>query len=62
MRCGMAPIEAIREAGLDVLVARYAASADVRYAMFAGGGLRWADGQIKNGRFTLSRRRTPGPT
>ena len=54
MRCGMVPIEAIRAAGLDVRVARYAASADVRYAMFAGGGLRWADGQIKSGRFQLA--------
>ena len=53
MRCGVVPIEAIREVGLDVRLARYSASADVRYAMFAGGGLRWADGQIKRGRFTL---------
>ncbi|HMN75534.1 MAG TPA: DUF3095 domain-containing protein [Burkholderiaceae bacterium] len=54
MRCGMVPIAAIRAAGLDVLLARYAASPDVRYALFAGGGLRWADGQIKAGRFGLA--------
>jgi hypothetical protein len=54
MRCGMVPVAAIRTAGLDVRVARYAASSDVRYAMFAGGGLRWADGQIKAGRFQLA--------
>ncbi len=54
MRCGMVPVAAIRAAGLDVRVARYAASADVHYAMFAGGGLRWADGQIKSGRFQLA--------
>ncbi len=53
MRCGMVPVEAIRAAGLDVRVARYAASPNVSYAMFAGGGLRWADGQIKAGRFQL---------
>jgi len=53
MRVGMVPIEAIREAGLDVCVSRYAASPHVRYAMFAGGGLRWAERQIKLGRFTL---------
>ena len=54
MRCGMVPIAAIREAGLDVRVARYAASPDVRYAMFAGGGMRWADSEIKAGRYTLA--------
>ena len=54
MRVGMVPIEAIREAGLDVCVSRYAASPNVRYAMFAGGGLRWAERQIKLGQFTLA--------
>lgn len=53
MRVGMVPIEAVREAGFDVRVSRYAASASVRYAMFAGGGMRWAEQQIKLGRFTL---------
>jgi len=43
MRVGMVPIESIREAGLDVCVSRYAASPNVRYAMFAGGGIRWAE-------------------
>ena len=54
MRVGMVPIAAIREAGLDVRVSRFAASPHVRYAMFAGGGLRWAEGQIKLGHFTLA--------
>jgi len=53
MRVGMVPIEAIREAGLDVCVARYAASRNVRYAMFSGGGIRWAEGQIKRDRFAV---------
>ena len=53
MRVGMVPIEAIRDAGLDVCVSRFAASPNVRYAMFAGGGLRWAERQIKLGQFTL---------
>lgn len=53
MRVGMVPIEAIRGAGLDVRVARYAASPQVRYAMFAGGGIRWAEQQIKLGDFRL---------
>ncbi len=54
MRVGMVPIEAIREAGLDVRVSRYAASPNVRYAMFTGGGIRWAERQIKLGRFALA--------
>jgi hypothetical protein len=54
MRVGMVPVQAIREAGVDVRVARYAASPHVRYAMFAGGGIRWAERQIKLGRFTLA--------
>ncbi len=54
MRTGMVPIGAIREAGFDVCVARYAASRNVRYAMFSGGGMRWAEGQIKLGRFALN--------
>ena len=54
MRVGMVPVEAVRAAGLDVQVARYAASPSVRYAMFAGGGLRWAEREIKQGRFRLA--------
>ena len=54
MRVGMVPIEAIREAGLDVTVSRYAASPNVRYAMFAGGGMRWAERQIKLGHYLLA--------
>ena len=53
MRVGMAPIEAIRDAGLDVCVSRYAPSPHVRYAMFSGGGIRWAESQIRLGRFTI---------
>ena len=54
MRTGMVPIEEIRGAGLDVRVARYAASRNVRYAMFSGGGVRWAESQIKLGRFAIA--------
>jgi hypothetical protein len=53
MRVGMVPVDAIREAGLDVRVSRYAPSQNVRYAMFAGGGMRWAERQIKLGNFAL---------
>jgi hypothetical protein len=54
MRCGMVPVEAIRAAGLDVRLARYAASHDVRYAMFSGGGMRWAEAQIKLGHYAVA--------
>ena len=54
MRVGMGPVEAVRAAGLDVQVGRYAASASVNYAMFAGGGLRWAEREIKLGRFRVA--------
>ena len=53
MRAGMVPVEAVRAAGLDVCVARYAASSHVRYAMFSGGGMRWAESQVKLGRFAV---------
>ena len=54
MRVGMVPVEAVRGAGLDVQVGRYAASEHVRYAMFAGGGLRWAEREIKQARYRLA--------
>lgn len=38
----MVPVAAIRAAGRDVQVARFAASSDVSYAMFRGGGLAFA--------------------
>lgn len=45
MRASIVPIHALREAGHEVLVARYAASADASFAMFAGSGVvegeRW---------------------
>lgn len=53
MRAGMVPVEAVRAAGLDVCVARYAASRHVRYAMFSGGGMRWAESQVKLGHFAV---------
>ena len=45
-------------AGLDVRVARYAPSANVTYAMFAGGGLAWAEAVMKRGEFAVA----PAPT
>lgn len=53
LRVALVPIEAIRAQGLDVRVARYAASPHVSYAMFSGGGLAWAEAAMKRGEFTV---------
>lgn len=53
MRTALAPIDAIRAAGHDVRIARYRASPDVAFAMFAGGGSAWAEAQMKQGAFAV---------
>jgi hypothetical protein len=58
LRVGMAPIGAVRAAGHDVRVARYAASPYADYAMFSGGGIEWVEQQLKSGDFHLA----PAPT
>jgi len=55
MRVALIPIEAIRAEGFDVRVARYAPSPHVSYAMFDGGGLKWADTAMKRGVFALAK-------
>jgi hypothetical protein len=54
MRVALVPVEAVRAAGRDVRVARFAPSPDVSYAMFAGGGLAWAERQMKAGDFAIA--------
>ena len=54
MRAALVPVEAVRASGHDVRIARFAASPDVSYAMFAGGGLAWAERQMKMGRFAVA--------
>ncbi|WP_449411426.1 DUF3095 family protein [Methylobacterium komagatae] len=49
LRAALVPVAAVRAAGRDLRVARYAASADVAYAMFTGGGLAWAEAAMKAG-------------
>lgn len=55
LRVTIVPVSAIRAAGHDVRVARYAASENVSYAMFAGGGVAWAETQQKKGEFAIRR-------
>ena len=53
LRVGMTRVADIRAAGHDVRVARFRAAREVDYAMFAGGGLSWAEAQMKAGRHGL---------
>lgn len=53
LRAALVPVTVIRAAGHDVRVARYRVAGEVDYAMFAGGGLSWAEGELKAGRIGL---------
>lgn len=53
LRTALVPVSDIRAAGHDVLIARFAASGDVGYAMFSGGGLAWAETAMKAGAFDV---------
>lgn len=55
LRIAVVPVAAIRAEGLDVRVARYAASPYVTYAMFWGGGTTWAERQMKLGNYGVER-------
>jgi hypothetical protein len=55
LRVALIPIADIRARHLDVLVARFAPSSNVTYAMFAGGGLAWAERELKNGHYAVPR-------
>jgi DUF3095 family protein len=55
LRIGVIPIADIRAQHLDVLVARFAPSSNVTYAMFAGGGSAWAERRLKQGGYTVPR-------
>lgn len=54
LRIGLVPIAAIRAIGLDLTIARYAVSNEAAYAVISGGGLAWAETQIKAGHFALA--------
>ena len=47
LRVGLTQVRDIRAAGKDVTVARFRTAPGVDYAMFAGGGLSWAETQMK---------------
>jgi hypothetical protein len=54
LRTAMIPVEALRAAGADLRVARYAASEHADYAMFTGGGLTLADTMLKRREYALA--------
>jgi hypothetical protein len=53
LRVGMTSVADAREAGFDARAAFWQASENVRYAMFSGGGMEWAEAQLKNGAIGL---------
>ena len=54
LRIGMVRVADIRAHGLDVRVARYAPSENISIAMFAGGGIAWADAAMKRGEIAVA--------
>src|SRR5471032_1769213 len=58
LRVGLVPVAAIRSNGADVRVARYAPSENIVLATFSGGGIAWADAEMKQGKFAVP----PSPT
>jgi hypothetical protein len=53
LRVGLVQVADIRAAGHDARVAFWQASNNVRYAMFAGGGMAWSEAQLKQGAIDL---------
>ncbi|MGX1100087.1 putative NUDIX family NTP pyrophosphohydrolase [Amorphus sp. MBR-141] len=51
LRTATVSVAEIRRAGHDVRVARFAASDAMTYALFSGGGVSWAEREMKAGRF-----------
>lgn len=49
IRVGMISVDDIRKSGLDIRTAYWQASTNARYALFSGGGLEWAEMQLKAG-------------
>lgn len=50
LRVGTATVAAARAAGYDIRAAYWQASPQIRYAVFVGGGLEWAESEMKAGR------------
>jgi len=55
LRAALVPVSSARAAGQDVRLARYAPSSNIAYSMFSGGGLAWAEQEMKAGRYDVPR-------
>jgi hypothetical protein len=53
LRAALVPVTDVRRAGHEVAVARFAPSEAVSYAMFSGGGVTWAESEMKGGRYGI---------
>jgi Protein of unknown function (DUF3095) len=53
LRAAIVPISAIRAAGFDVAIARFSASTNFAHAMFEGGGIDFAEREMKSGRYLV---------
>jgi hypothetical protein len=54
LRAALVPVADIRRAGHDISVARYAVAPALSYAMFAGGGMAWAEAEMKAARYQIA--------
>lgn len=54
LRVATISVAEIRTVGFDVRVAFWRASSHIQYAMFMGGGLEWAESQLKSGAISLA--------
>ncbi len=54
LRVALVPLSDIRAAGHDIRVGRFRASEQVSYAMFSGGGVHWAEQQMKAGHYGIA--------
>ena len=53
MRVALVPVADVRAAAQDVRVARFQVSDGVDYAMFDGGGMNWAEAEMKAGHYAI---------
>src|SRR5215210_2753809 len=53
LRVALVSVSELRAHGQDVRIARFAASPDVAYAMFSGGGLAYAERRMKAGAYAI---------
>ncbi|MGI9356122.1 MAG: DUF3095 domain-containing protein [Rhizobiaceae bacterium] len=54
LRAAIVPVSEIRSNKRDIFVARHGPSTHVDYAMFAGGGVSWAEREMKRGQYHVA--------